>query len=88
MKLHKGLRKAESLLAIQLRSRINGLDAFLFQAKVPSVLSPLCSYGSGQQKAKHVFNLCPQYSGARHKLLEELEHLPDFSRLLGSADGL
>jgi hypothetical protein len=30
-KLHEGLRKAESLLAIQLRTGTNGLDAFLFQ---------------------------------------------------------
>jgi hypothetical protein len=30
-------KKAESSLAIQLRTGINGLDAFLFQAKVPSV---------------------------------------------------
>jgi hypothetical protein len=29
MKLHEELRKAESLLAIQLRTGTNGLDAFL-----------------------------------------------------------
>jgi hypothetical protein len=40
LKLHEGLRKAESLLAIQLRTGTNGLDAFLFQARVPSVSSP------------------------------------------------
>jgi hypothetical protein len=64
LKLHEGLRKAESLLAIQLRTGINGLDAFLFQARVPSVSSPLCSCGRGQQTAKHVLIFCPQYSGA------------------------
>jgi hypothetical protein len=40
LKLHEGLRKAESSLAIQLRTGTNGLDAFLFQARVPSVPSP------------------------------------------------
>ncbi len=30
LKLHEGLRKAESSLAIQLRTGINGLDAFIF----------------------------------------------------------
>ncbi len=88
LKLHEGLRKAESLLAIQLRSGINGLDAFLFQARVPSVSSPLCSCGRGRQTAKHVLIFCPQHSGARHELRDELGHLPDFSRLLGTADGL
>jgi hypothetical protein len=47
LKLHEGLRKAESSLAIQLRMGTNGLDAFLFQARVPSVTSPLCSCGGG-----------------------------------------
>jgi hypothetical protein len=41
MKLHGGLLKAESSLAIQLRTGINGQDVFLFQARVPSVSSPL-----------------------------------------------
>jgi hypothetical protein len=43
LKLHEELRKAESLLAIQLRMRINSLNVFLFQARVPSVSSPLWS---------------------------------------------
>ncbi len=29
-----------------------------------------------------------QYTGARHELRDELGHLPDFSRLLGTTDGL
>ncbi len=45
LKLQEGLRKAESLLAIQLRTGLNGLDAFLFQARVPSVSLPICSCG-------------------------------------------
>jgi hypothetical protein len=68
MKLHEGLRKAESLLAIQLRMGTNGLDAFLFQAKVISVSSPLCSGGRGRQTAKHVLIFCPRHAGAWHKL--------------------
>jgi hypothetical protein len=83
-----GLRKAESLLAMQLRTRKNGLDAFLFQARVPSVPSPLCSCGGVQQMAKHVLIFCPRYAGARPELRDKQGHLPDFSRLLGTADGL
>jgi hypothetical protein len=88
LKLHEGLRKAESSLAIQLRTGINGLGAFLFQARVPSVSSPLCSCSRGRQTAKYVLIFCPHHSGARHELRDELGHLPDFSRLLGTADGL
>jgi hypothetical protein len=88
MRLHEGLRKAESSLAIQLRTGMNGLDAFLFQARVLSVLSPLCSCGKEWQTAKHVLIFCPRYAWARHELRNEHGHLPDFSKLLGTADGL
>jgi hypothetical protein len=88
LKLHEGLRKAQISLAIQLRMGTNGLDAFLFQARVPSVPSPLCSCGRGQQRAKHVLIFCPKYEGARHELWDEQGHLPDFSKLLGTAEGL
>ncbi len=88
LKLQEGLRKAESSLAIQLRMGTNGLDAILFQARVPSVPSPLCSYGKGQQMAKHVLILCPKHTRAQHELRDEQGHLPDFSKLLGTAEGL
>ncbi len=88
LKLHEGLRKAESSLASQLRTGTNGLDAFFFQARVPSVSSPLCSCGRGRQTAKHVLIFCPKYAGARHQLRDEQGHLPDFSKYLGTADGL
>ncbi len=88
LKLHEGLRKAESSLAIQLRTGTNGLDAFLFQARVPSVLSPLCGCGRGRQTAKHVLIFSPRYAWARHELRDEHGHLPDFSKLLGTAEGL
>jgi hypothetical protein len=88
LKLHEGLRKAESSLAIQLRTGTNGLDAFLFQARVCSVPSPLCSCGRGQQTAKHILIFCPKYEGARHELRDEQGHLPDLSKLLETAEGL
>jgi hypothetical protein len=88
LKLHEGLRKAESSLAIQLRTGINGLDTLLFQARVPSVSSPLCSCGRGQQTAKYVLIFCPQHSGTQHESRDEMGHLLDFLRLLGTADGL
>jgi hypothetical protein len=88
LKLHVVLRKAESLLAIQLRTGTNGLNSFLFQARVPSVPSPLCSCGRGRQTARHILIFCPKHAGARHELRDEQGHLPDFSKLLGTAEGL
>jgi hypothetical protein len=85
---YEGLRKAESLLGIQLTTGENGLDAFLLKARVPSVLSPLCSCGGGQQMEKHILIFCPRYAGARHKLRYKQGRLPNFSRLLATAEGL
>jgi hypothetical protein len=88
LKLHEGLKKAESSLAIQLRTGTNGLDAFLFQARVPSMPSPLCSCGRGRQMAKQVLIFFSRYAGARHELRDEQGHQPNFSKLLGTAEGL
>jgi hypothetical protein len=38
--------------------------------------------------AKHVLIFCPKYEGARHELRDEQGHLPDFLKLLGTAEGL
>ncbi len=79
--------KAESSLAIHLRTGFNSLNPFLFQAGVLSLLSPLCSCSRGRQTAKHVVIYCPQHSEARDWLSDEQGHLPNFW-LLGTADGL
>jgi hypothetical protein len=88
LKFHEELRKAESSLAIKLRTGTNILDAILFQARVPSVSSPLCSCGRGQQTAKHVLIVCPRHSGAQHELRDEHGHLPHFFKSLETAEGL
>jgi hypothetical protein len=38
--------------------------------------------------ARYVLIFCPRYDGARHELRDEQGHLPNFSELLGTADGL
>jgi hypothetical protein len=38
--------------------------------------------------AKHVLIFCPRYAGARHELRDEQGHLPDFTKLLGTAERL
>jgi hypothetical protein len=74
--LHQHLRKPESSLAVQLRTGKNGLNAFLYQAHVPTVSSPLCSCGRGQQTAKHILIHCPAFSAAQHQLRGSQGRLP------------
>jgi hypothetical protein len=88
MKLHEELRKVESLLALQLKIGTNGLDTFLFNARVPFVPSTLCRFGRGRQTANHTLICCPRHAMAWHELKDEQEHLPDFSEFLGTAEGL
>jgi hypothetical protein len=54
LKLNEGLRKAESSLAIQLRTGINGMDTIFVQAKVHSIFSTLYSCGRGCPTKNHV----------------------------------
>ncbi len=86
--LHQLLRKPETALAVQLRTGKNGFNAFLYQARVPSVLSPLCSCGFGHQTAKHIIIHCRNFSAARHALRDNQGHLPDFKQLLTTPTGL
>ena len=68
---HSGLRKAESSMAIQLRSGKNGFNHFLHKMKVPGVHSARCSCGWAKQDAKHVLLYCPELSQQRPELLKE-----------------
>jgi hypothetical protein len=68
--------------------RVNGLVAFLYQAKVPSLPSHFSYCGRGRQTAKHILIFCPRYAEARPQLRDEREHLPDFLKLLGTTEGL
>jgi hypothetical protein len=76
--LHQLLRKPKTVLAVQLRTGKNSFNAFLYQAHVPSVLSPLYSCGFGHQTAKHIIIHCRNFSAARHAFSDNQGHLPDF----------
>ncbi len=86
--LHQHLRKPESSLAMQLWTGKNGFNAFLYQARVPTVPSPLCSCGRGSQTAKHILIHCSAFSAARHQLRDSQGRLPDFKQLLSTPEGL
>jgi hypothetical protein len=88
LKLHDRHRKAEGLLAIELRSGKGSLDAFLFHSRATSVLSPLWNYNQGQQTAKYVLIFCSQLNEAQYKLRDKQGHLPEFLKLLRTAEGL
>lgn len=71
--LHNTLRKAESSIAIQLRSGKIGFNDFLYEKNVPGI-QPQCSCGWYKQNIKHVLMFCP--------ILKETR--PDFLAAAGS----
>jgi hypothetical protein len=86
--LHQHLQKPESSLAVQLRTGKNCFNAFLYQARVPTVPSPLCSCGRGSQTAKHILIHCSTFSATRHQLRDNQGRLPDYKQLLTTPEGL
>lgn len=58
LKLHDGLQKAESSLLVQMRTGKIGLRAFLFERRVPDVMTPVCACGDGRETARHVAAYC------------------------------
>ena len=57
---HKQCPKHISSMITQLRTGRVGLRAFLFQRKVPNIITPICSCGEAPETTYHVLLNCPQ----------------------------
>ena len=84
---HRGLEKAESSAAIQLRTEKIGLNHFLFTRKVPGVLDPGCPCGARKQTGKHVLLFCPDYQEGRIDLIREAG-TSDYNQILSTPQGI
>ena len=69
LRRHEGLTKAESSLAIQLRTGRVGLADYLYKRRVPGFESPACSCGWGRQTIHHVIMFCPTWAIDRRWML-------------------
>jgi hypothetical protein len=67
LKKHRGLRKHESAALTQLRTGRIGLKAFLFEQRVPDIMTPNCSCGVAETPT-HVFLDCRRTEAARREL--------------------
>ncbi len=86
--LHQHLQKLVTALAVQLQTGKNSFNDFLYQARVPSVLSPLCSCRFGHQTAKHIIIHCRNFMAATHALRDNQGPLPDYKQLVTTPTGL
>ena len=55
---HRGLKKAESSVLTQARTGKIGLNAFLFQRRIPGIPTPLCGFGEGPETVRYLLIRC------------------------------
>ena len=72
LKLHENLSKRESALLVQMRTEKIGLNDFLFNRRVPEVVSARCECGERRQTAAHILLRCRIYKDLRNQVFENL----------------
>ena len=70
LKLHKDLRKIESVLITQIRIKYIELAVFLNKAGMPGYKTPTYQCGQAREMAAHVIMHCPRFAEIRY-LLED-----------------
>lgn len=73
-------------MLIQLRTGQTGLNAFLFQRRVPHIVSPLCQCGTGTETVAHIILRCPIWREPRQNLPPRIFSTSDLVRALGDPD--
>lgn len=90
-RLRGGLKRAESSLALQIRTETIGLKSYLYGRGVPGVDSPRCDCGHQKQTAKHIVVFCPKWTGLRQRIfVTELSagRTLDYRSVTGTTAGL
>jgi hypothetical protein len=68
LKLHEGLRKAESALLTQARTGRIGLAKFLYGRSVPGFTTATCQCRAGHETPRHMALYCTYEADRRHYL--------------------
>jgi hypothetical protein len=90
LKLHSGLRKAESAVLVQARTGRIGLARFLYSRKVLGVLSAQCRCRAGEETPQHMAIYCIyciEEAERRQSLRTGGRGRVDYRQLVGTASG-
>jgi len=87
LKLYSGLRKAESLALVQLRTGCIELAYFLHKACVPEIESGLCSCGNGSETPRHMLIYCNKENIQREELKRASKDRLNLRKLLDTPEG-
>lgn len=71
LRLHKGMKKHQSAITVQLRTGKIGLRAFLYKMKVPDIDSPLCPTCGELETVQHVLLRCQRWTELREECLRD-----------------
>jgi hypothetical protein len=85
LKLHSGLRKAESAVLVRARTGRIGLARFLYSRKVLGVLSAQCRCRAGEETPRHMAIYCIEEAERRQSL--RTGGRVDYRQLVGTASG-
>ena len=72
LRIHRNLTRAQSSVAIQLRSEHIGLNSYLSRRKVPGVEKPSCQCGYPSQSVKHMVSAYSQWTDGRGDFLRQV----------------
>ena len=88
LKLHSGLRKAESSVVVQARTGRIGLAKFLYNCKVPGIVSAQCRCGAGEETPRHMALYCTEEAERRQHLRTGPGRRLDYQQLIGTNSGV
>ena len=87
LKLHSGLRKAESSALVQFRTGCTGLAYFLHKACASGVESGLCNCGNGFEIPRHILIYCKKEIARKEELRRVSRGRLNIKRLLDTPKG-
>jgi hypothetical protein len=85
LKLHTGLKKAESLMLVQACTGRIGLAKFLYERKVSGIQTAQCCCGAGEETVRHMALYCTEETERRQSL--RTNGRLNYNRLIGTANG-
>lgn len=85
--LYANMPKAQSSVAVQLRTGKIGLRAFLYKRRVPGIKSTGCECGWRYQDAHHMLIFCPNHQVGRDEMTKKAG-TKDFRRIVATSKGL
>ena len=85
LRLHTGLRKAESSVLVQSHTGRIGLAKVLYNLRVPEILSAQCRCGAGEETPRHMALYCTEEADRRQRLRTGRRR--NYQQLIGTSGG-